>query len=66
MDAAKFLSLALALSALSATAANEPLLFIGVARIDITPDEPIRLHGYGNRRSNSVGVCYNAEHGQRS
>ena len=30
---------------------------IGVARIDITPDYPIRLHGYGNRRTNSQGVA---------
>jgi len=28
----------------------------GVARIDVTPEEPIRLTGYGNRRTNSVGI----------
>lgn len=28
----------------------------GVARIDITPDYPIRLHGYGGRRKESEGV----------
>ena len=29
---------------------------IGVARIDITPQEPIRLSGYGSRRELSEGV----------
>ena len=29
---------------------------VGVARIDITPHYPIRLSGYGNRRSESEGV----------
>ena len=38
-------------------AKDEPLLSIGVARIDITPGEPVRLHGYGGRRTNSQGVA---------
>ncbi|MHC4477468.1 MAG: neutral/alkaline non-lysosomal ceramidase N-terminal domain-containing protein [Planctomycetota bacterium] len=29
---------------------------IGVARIDITPDHPIRMAGYGNRLSESEGI----------
>src|SRR5262245_59622537 len=29
---------------------------LGVARIDVTPAEPIRLTGYGNRTTNSIGV----------
>jgi putative membrane-bound dehydrogenase-like protein len=29
---------------------------VGVARIDVTPDEPIRLTGYGGRTTNSTGV----------
>src|SRR5213593_4006397 len=28
----------------------------GVARVDVTPSEPIRLTGYGSRKTNSVGV----------
>ena len=28
----------------------------GVARVDVTPSEPIRLTGYGGRRTNHVGV----------
>src|SRR5437773_509229 len=30
---------------------------VGVARVDITPDYPIRLSGYGNRRVPSEGVA---------
>lgn len=42
----------------SPLAAAEPkLLSAGAASVDITPDYPVRLHGYGNRRSNSVGVA---------
>lgn len=35
-----------------------PELFrpIGVARIDVTPAEPIRLTGYGSRKTNSIGI----------
>ena len=29
---------------------------VGVARIDITPTEPIRLTGYAVRKTNSIGV----------
>ena len=29
---------------------------VGVARIDVTPTEPIRLTGYASRQTNSVGV----------
>lgn len=32
------------------------LVQAGVARIDITPDEPIRLTGYGNRAAPSEGI----------
>lgn len=37
------------------TAADETVE-VGVARIDITPDYPIRLHGFGFRRTESEGV----------
>lgn len=30
---------------------------VGVAQIDITPDYPIRLHGFGGRRAESDGVA---------
>src|SRR6187399_3620658 len=32
------------------------LSHVGVAAVDITPDYPIRLSGYGNRREESEGV----------
>jgi putative membrane-bound dehydrogenase-like protein len=57
MNAAKLLAVALALGALGASVRDEPLLSIGVARMDITPGEPVRLHGYGGRRTNSEGVA---------
>lgn len=37
--------------------ATTPLLPIGVASIDITPDEPIRLCGYGSRKTPSEGIA---------
>src|SRR5215216_2928709 len=57
MNPMKLSTLALLLCALVASAQEEPLLSIGVARIDITPDYPVRLHGYGGRRTNSEGVA---------
>lgn len=36
--------------------AEEPVP-VGVAAVDITPDYPIRLSGYGNRRTESEGVA---------
>ena len=39
---------------LSATAAET--VPVGVARIDITPDHPVRLAGYANRQTESEGV----------
>src|SRR5687767_10371935 len=41
---------------LSAFGAEESPLMIGAARIDITPGYPVRLHGYGGRRTNAEGV----------
>lgn len=37
-------------------AENENLIDVGVAQIDITPDYPIRLNGYGSRRTVSEGI----------
>src|SRR5262245_53023626 len=42
--------------ALLAAPFTVPALDLGVARIDVTPAEPIRLTGYGRRTTNSVGV----------
>lgn len=36
--------------------AQSPTVPVGVARIDITPDYPIRLSGYGFRRTENEGV----------
>ena len=35
---------------------REELVDVGVAQIDITPDYPIRLNGYGSRRTVSEGI----------
>src|SRR5262249_30078027 len=37
-------------------AADGDLRSAGVAQVDITPAEPIRLTGYGSRKTNSIGV----------
>lgn len=41
----------------SVSAAEPPLRPIGAASVDITPDYPVRLSGYGNRREPHVGVA---------
>ena len=46
-----------ALAELTPVAAPGPLLPVGVARVDITPDGPIRLSGYATRRAESEGVA---------
>ena len=46
----------MAASCLTAGAADEPLIPVGAARIDITPDYPIRLTGYAVRKTESEGV----------
>ena len=37
---------------------KEKLIDVGVAQIDITPDYPIRLNGYGSRRTESEGIIH--------
>src|SRR6185295_9663715 len=37
-------------------AVPEQLRLIGAAKIDVTPSEPIRLTGYGSRKTNSIGI----------
>ena len=39
-----------------APAQTAPLMAVGVAKIDITPDYPIRMNGFLARKSESVGV----------
>jgi len=39
-----------------ADAAEAETYLVGVARVDITPDYPIRLNGFGGRRAESEGV----------
>ncbi|GMV97196.1 MAG: hypothetical protein AMXMBFR83_15550 [Phycisphaerae bacterium] len=36
---------------------KRPLMLIGLARRDVTPEQPIRLSGYGARRRESEGVA---------
>lgn len=36
--------------------AQEGVRMVGVAKVDITPDYPVRLSGYGSRREESEGV----------
>ena len=50
-----FSLLLLPLTTFSATAA-ETLRLAGAASIDITPDYPVRLSGYGNRRAPNTSV----------
>ena len=44
-------------SAAVAPAARGQEMELGLARVDITPDYPVRLHGYGLRSKESVGVA---------
>src|SRR6187551_3728452 len=57
MNARKWIAAVAMLGFTAAAAEENALLAVGVARIDITPDYPIRLHGYGGRRTNSQGVA---------
>lgn len=51
------LRVALLLSLLSICGAvSAGAVEVGVARIDVTPEEPIRLTGYASRQTNSIGV----------
>ncbi len=43
-------------ASLPAHSADDTLLPVGVAKVDITPEYPIRLSGYGSRRAESEGV----------
>lgn len=37
---------------------KDKLIEVGVAQIDITPEYPIRLNGYGSRRTESEGIIH--------
>jgi hypothetical protein len=41
----------------SAPRADQPAIALGVARIDITPNYPVRLAGYSSRQTESEGVA---------
>jgi len=41
----------------AAATPDDSLVSVGVARIDVTPDGPIRLHGYAVRKTESTGVA---------
>src|SRR5205814_133090 len=43
-------------SAMVVAGAEEQGLKVGVAKVDITPDYPVRLSGFGFRRTESEGV----------
>lgn len=52
-----FIALCLATICVGQAADVKPDIYhVGVAKIDITPDHPIRLNGFGFRRSESEGV----------
>ncbi|MEW6302268.1 MAG: neutral/alkaline non-lysosomal ceramidase N-terminal domain-containing protein [Verrucomicrobiota bacterium] len=57
MKSTALLCAALALASASFTPAAETQYLAGVARVDITPDYPVRLSGYGNRRAESDGIA---------
>lgn len=46
-----------ALAITPAESAEAPLVPVGFARVDVTPETPVRLGGYGNRREESEGVA---------
>ena len=49
----------LLLSGLGADGAEpSPVIQVGVARVDVTPDYPVRLSGYGSRSEPSQGVTH--------
>jgi hypothetical protein len=51
-----FAALVFLVSGLPLRAVDEALLQVGVAQVDITPDYPVRLSGFGFRRTESEGV----------
>ncbi len=51
------LTILLAFALIPAAGAAEPARPVGVARVDITPDYPVRLSGYGNRREVTATVA---------
>src|SRR5262245_45778297 len=48
--------LLLAVPGAALAAEPAPAYKVGVAKVDITPDHPIRLNGFGFRRTESEGV----------
>src|SRR5436305_14827006 len=52
----RFAALVALLVASAAAPADPPAYKAGVAKVDVTPDHPIRLNGFGFRRAESEGV----------
>ena len=51
-----FAALMVHFSLLAADAAENEMMAVGVAQVDITPEYPVRLSGFGFRRTESEGV----------
>lgn len=47
----------LATAGIASPASAQPMVPVGVARVDITPDYPIRLTGYSGRKTESEGAA---------
>ena len=56
LPASILMGVGLALLGSASSAAEAPLVQLGVAKVDITPASPIRLTGYASRRTESEGV----------
>jgi hypothetical protein len=56
LTAATLVALVVGITWSHSARADEATYQVGVAKIDITPDYPIRLHGFGHRRTESQGV----------
>lgn len=49
--------LVLLLAGLPLAAGEAPAWSVGAAKVDVTPDYPVRLSGYGNRREEAEGIA---------
>src|SRR5688500_20226626 len=52
----KLLAALVCAAIIAPAAAEAPLISVGVAQVDITPDYPVRLSGFGFRRVESEGI----------
>lgn len=49
--------LALAVSAAADDGSPAPTVPVGVAKVDITPETPVRMYGYASRKTESAGIA---------